>query len=70
MAMVFGPDGTLYAVGGCNPDPTFECIASDPNFNSLYKVDPGTGVFTRIGPTGAAQLFMDLAFTVTGTCLE
>jgi len=25
MAMAFGPNGTLYAVGGCNPDPTFEC---------------------------------------------
>ena len=69
MAMTFAPDGTLYAVGGCNPDPTFECIASDPNFNSLYKVDPGTGAFTRIGPTGAPQLFMDLTFDRHGNML-
>jgi hypothetical protein len=71
MAMGFGPDGkTLYAVGDCNPDPTTECntMASppDPNFNSLYKIDTKTGAFTRIGPTGAPQFFMDLALDRTG----
>jgi hypothetical protein len=76
MAMTFGPDGTLYAVGDCNPDPTFECntVASptDPNFNSLYKVQTKTGAstpvgaFTRMGSTGAPQFFMDLAFDRNG----
>src|SRR6516225_8909960 len=46
MAMAFGPNGTLYAVGGCNPDPTFECTPGPANYNSLYKVDPSTGAFT------------------------
>ena len=36
MALAFSPQGTLYAVGDCNPDPaTFECIA-DKDFNALY----------------------------------
>jgi len=69
MAMAFGPDGTLYAVGGCNPDPTFECTPGPADYNSLYRVDVGTGAFTRIGPTGAPQLFMDLAFDRHGTML-
>ena len=71
MAMAFGPDGTLYAVGDCNPDPTtFECTpGSDPTYNSLYKVDPTTGAFTRIGSTGAPQLFMDLTFDRQGNML-
>jgi hypothetical protein len=71
MAMTFGPDGTLYAVGDCNPNPTsFECTpGSDPNYNSLYKIDPTTGVFTRIGSTGAPQLFMDLTFDHHGNML-
>jgi hypothetical protein len=71
MAMTFGPTGTLYAVGDCNPDPTtFECTpGSDPNYNSLYKVDPTTGGFTRIGSTGAPQLFMDLTFDRDGNML-
>jgi hypothetical protein len=70
MAMAFGPNGTLYAVGGCNPDPfTFECIPGSANYNSLYKVDPSTGAFTLIGPTGAPQLFMDLAFDRKGKML-
>jgi hypothetical protein len=70
MAMAFGPDGTLYAVGGCNPDPvTFECTPGPADYNSLYKVDVGTGAFTRIGSTGAPQLFMDLAFDRHGTML-
>lgn len=71
MAMAFGPDGTLYAVGDCNPDPTtFECTPdSDPNYNSLYKVDVTTGAFTRIGSTGAPQLFMDLTFDRHGNML-
>jgi hypothetical protein len=71
MAMAFGRDGTLYAVGGCNPDPTtFECTPdSDPTYNSLYKVDVRTGAFTRIGSTGAPQLFMDLTFDRDGHML-
>ena len=73
MAMTFGPDGTLYAVGDCNPDPSFECNTpaspSDPNFNSLYKVNITTGAFTRVNAnfsTGAPQFFMDLAFDRRG----
>ena len=71
MAMAFGPDGTLYAVGDCNPDPTtFECTpGSDPTYNSLYKVDLRTGAFTRIGSTGAPQFFMDLTFDRNGNML-
>jgi DNA-binding beta-propeller fold protein YncE len=70
MAMAFGPNGTLYAVGGCSPDPiTFECTLGSPNDNSLYKVDPRTGAFTRIGSTGAPQLFMDLTFDRNGNML-
>jgi hypothetical protein len=71
MAIAFGPDGTLYAIGDCNPDPTtFECTpGSDPTYNSLYKVDPRTGAFTRIGSTGAPQLFMDLTFDRYGNML-
>ena len=70
MAMAFGPNGTLYAVGGCSPDPvTFECTLASPNDNSLYKVDPRTGAFTRIGSTGAPQLFMDLTFDRSGNML-
>jgi hypothetical protein len=70
MAMAFGPNGTLYAVGGCNPDPvSFECIPGSANYNSLYKVDPNTGAFTLIGPTGAPQLFMDLTFDRNGNML-
>jgi Repeat of unknown function (DUF6923) len=71
MAMGFGPDGTLYAVGDCNPDPTtFECTpGSDPTYNSLYKIDVRTGKFTRIGSTGAPQFFMDLTFDRNGNML-
>jgi hypothetical protein len=69
MALAFSPQGTLYAVGDCNPDPvTFECIA-DKDFNALYKVNMHTGAFTRIGPTGAPQFFMDLTFDSHGTML-
>ena len=69
MAMAFGPNGTLYAVGDCNPDPvTFECIA-DKDFNALYTVNMHTGAFTRIGPTGAPQFFMDLTFDSHDTML-
>ena len=70
MAMAFGPNGTLYAVGDCNPDPvTFECTPGPADYNSLYKVNVTTGAFTRIGSTGAPQLFMDLAFDSHGTML-
>jgi len=70
MAMAFGPDGTLYAAGGCNPDPTtFECTPGPADYNSLYKVDVKTGAFTRIGSTGAPQLFMDLTFDRHGNML-
>ena len=70
MAMAFGPDGILYAVGDCNPDANFECNTSlsppDPNYNSLYTVNEVTGAFTRVGSTGAPQFFMDLAFDRDG----
>jgi hypothetical protein len=67
MAMDFASDGVLYAVGGCNPDAKNECTpGSDPNYNSLYKVDVQTGAFTRVGPTGASEFFMDLAFDRAG----
>ncbi len=65
MGMVFAPDGTLYAVGGCTPDENFECIR-DSDYNSLYIVSEDTGAFTRVGPTGADQFFMDLAFDRRG----
>jgi hypothetical protein len=67
MAMAFGPNGILYAVGDCNPDANFECTpGSDPNYNSLYTVNQTTGAFTRVGSTGAPQFFMDLAFDRDG----
>jgi hypothetical protein len=67
MAMAFARDGTLYAVGDCNPNANFECTpGSDPNYNSLYTVNEATGAFTRVGPTGSAQFFMDLAFDREG----
>jgi len=68
MAMAFGPDGTLYAVGDCNFQPaTIECArGNDPNYNSLYSVDTATGAFKRIGSTGAPEYFMDLAFDREG----
>ena len=71
MAMAFGRNGTLYAVGDCNPAPvTFECTpGSDPTYNSLYKVNVSTGAFTRIGSTGAPQFFMDLTIDSHGTML-
>jgi hypothetical protein len=69
MALAFAPNGVLYAVGDCNPNPNAnnECGATinnitDPNYNSLYTVDIYTGAFQRVGSTGAPQLFMDLAF--------
>ena len=67
MAMDFAPNGDLYAVGGCNPDAKNECTpGSDPNYNSLYKVNVATGAVTRVGPTGANEFFMDLAFDRDG----
>ena len=70
MAMAFGPSGTLYAVGDCNPAPkTFECTPGPAAYNSLYKVSLRTGKFTRIGPTGAPQFFMDLTVDRHGTML-
>ncbi len=69
MALDFAANGTLYAVGDCNPaKTTYECTpGSDPNYNSLYTVDVKTGAFTRVGATGAPQFFMDLAFDRNGT---
>lgn len=71
MAMAFGPNGVLYAVGDCHPAPmTFECTpGADPNYNSLYTINVTTGAFTRVGSTGAAQFFMDLAFDRDGNLL-
>ena len=70
MAMGFAPDGTLYAVGGCNPSFAnavgVGCTAGTPNYNALYTVDVGTGAFTLVGSTGAPQYFMDLAFDRDG----
>ena len=69
MALAFR-GGTLYAVGDCNPAPkTFECTPGPAAYNSLYKVNLRTGKFTRIGPTGAPQFFMDLAVDRHGTML-
>jgi hypothetical protein len=69
MALAFGANGTLYAVGDCNPAPvTFECTP-DKDFNALYRVNVATGAFTRIGPTGAPQFFMDLTIDCHGTML-
>jgi hypothetical protein len=58
MAIAFGGNGVLYAIGDLNPQ--------DPNYNSLYTVDTNTGAFTRIGSTGAPQFFMDMAFDRNG----
>jgi DNA-binding beta-propeller fold protein YncE len=71
MAIAFGPNGVLYAVGDCNPDPTtFECRpGSDPHYNSLYTVNITTGAFARVGATGAPQFFMDLTFDRDGHML-
>jgi hypothetical protein len=70
MALAFGRNGTLYAVGDCNPAPvTFECTPGPAAYNSLYKVNKRTGAFTRIGPTRAAQFFMDLTIDSHGTML-
>jgi hypothetical protein len=72
MALAFDPNGTLYAVGDCNPGgggANNECgkgTPPDPTYNSLYKVNTTTGAFTRVGSTGAPQLFMDLAFDRNG----
>ena len=67
MALAFAPNGILYAVGDCNPNAQPECTPdSDPNYNSLYTVNEVTGAFTRVGPTGAPQFFMDLAFDRDG----
>jgi hypothetical protein len=67
MAITFAPNGILYAVGDCNPNANFECTPdSDPNYNSLYTVNVATGAFTSVGPTGAPQFFMDLAFDREG----
>jgi hypothetical protein len=69
MALAFR-NGTLYAVGDCNPAPkTFECTPGPAGYNSLYQVDVRTGAFTRIGPTGAPQFFMDLTVDRNGTML-
>jgi hypothetical protein len=66
MAMAYGPNGVLYAVGDCNPNGAYlDCgpgPSHDPNYNSLYTVNEVTGQVTQIGPTGASEFFMDLAF--------
>src|SRR5213594_2376774 len=64
MSLEFAPDGTLYAVGNCHPVGG-ECTPGPP-YNSLYKVDVRTGLFTSIGPTGARLFFMDLAIDRDG----
>jgi hypothetical protein len=64
MSMAFGPDGVLYAVGDCDQlNSASDCgTGSDPNYNSLYTVNVVTGAFTRVGPTGAPEFFMDMVF--------
>jgi hypothetical protein len=71
MAMAFGPNGVLYAVGDCNPQGArTECgPGSDPNYNSLYTVNETTGAVTRVGSTCAPQYFMDLTFDRNGNML-
>jgi hypothetical protein len=72
MSMTFGPDGTLYAIGDCNPGgANFDCGGgpADPNYNSLYTVNVATGTFTRVGSTGAPEYFMDLTFDREGNLL-
>lgn len=68
MGMTCSPDGTLYAVG--------QADTSNPDFNSLYAVDRGTGLASRIGstgvldpsdPSGFSGFFMALAFAPDGT---
>jgi hypothetical protein len=45
MAMGFSPQGTLYAVGDCNPDPvTFECIADKRLQRPVQGECPDRGV--------------------------
>jgi DNA-binding beta-propeller fold protein YncE len=71
MAMGFSHDGTLYAIGNCNPNLTSPVGAGctpvgTTNYNALYTVDVTTGAFTLIGPTGAPLYFMDLAFDRDG----
>lgn len=74
MALAFAPNGILYAVGDCNPDANFKCNTSlsppDPNYNSLYTVNPATGAFTRVGSTGALNFSWTWRLIVTGTCSE
>jgi len=70
MSMTFGPGGILYAVGDCNFDPNLGCTpGTDPNYNSLYRIDVKTGAFTRIGATGAPDFFMDLAIDPKGNLI-
>jgi DNA-binding beta-propeller fold protein YncE len=66
MGMTCSPDGTLYAIG--------QFDSSNPDFNSLYTVDRGTGFALRIGPTGVQDqgspyggFLMALAFAPDGT---
>jgi hypothetical protein len=61
MAMTFGPNGILYAVGDCNPDPNFvDCTpGSDPNYNSLYTVNEATGA-----PSDAPDI-LNKSYTIT-----
>ena len=66
MGLGFAPDGTLYAVGDCNPNGVGECTPGTPPYNSLYAVDVVTGAFSRIGSTGAPLFFMDLTFDRDG----
>jgi hypothetical protein len=71
MSLAFGPDGTLYGVGHCDPDPAFtDCgMAPTPDYNSLYTVNTSTGEVTRVGSTGAPEFFMGLAFDKKGDLL-
>ena len=70
MAMAFGPNGTLYAVGDCNPNgANFECSpGADPNYNSLYTVNEATGAFTRSVRLALLNSLWTWRSIVTGTC--
>ena len=71
MAMAFGPDGTLYAAGDCNPDPvTFECTPGPADYNSLYKVDVKTGALPASARLEHLSSSWTWRLTVTGTCSE
>ena len=57
MGMTLSPDGMLYAAGDFDP--------ASPTFNSLYTLDPTTGVPTRVGSfdVGSTKSAYIMSFT-------